>query len=725
MKKSIILLHVWMGLAMSLVAQKAYPVRTIKEIQTVSAQALAACVDTAAFAKDTVVVYGTIVMDGGIAQAASGRNVWLQSGTGPYSGIDIFTTGVTTPVPGTDVLDLVAGDSVKVTGIVDAFGRETELIPLRIDIVAAGRPVKSTLVKLEDLNDATRINKLPSGEQWEGVYAEFINVTVTSVDPFSNGTRVSFYVRDEAGNQANVSDRFLAQRLPASGGNFVPPVPGTVYDTLRGVIVHSGNGCTNETGRGYEIYPFRSEDYIVKKGASAPLVSGITRNPVVPTSTQDVTITVKIEDVDGQVTSAKLFYAVGISNNNYLELPLTGTGTTYTATIPNSAYSDGDFVKYYVCATDNDNLNACTPNVPQGPSNTPQFFTARDNGATIFDLQFTPYSNGNSGYIGQTVTVEGIVTASAEPDNLNTVFIQQEGAAQGGWRAIQVTQNTALASLKVGDKVRVKGDVAESFGFTLMNKVSEVQVIGTGTITPVVVDPSLFGAYDFEKVEAYEGMLVKLANPKSGKGIYVVQLNADENPNNPTTNFAEFRVGLDVLDPINGSRVLAGRQTNTALGSLNFSYINDVRWATNDGILKVPTCVLAYKDTMLSLTGIMYYSFNNMKLLPRNNSDIEKPGVLSCPGTPTSAVDELLAAPLTVYPNPVQDRLFVDYSFVRSVRAQANVYDMTGRRVASKVLEGTSGQIGFDMNALPAGTYLAQVIANGEIVKMEKIVLIR
>jgi len=119
------------------------------------------------------------------------------------------------------------------------------------------------------LNDNTRTNKYESGEEWEGSYVSFKNVTVVAVSIFS-GNRVSFDVSDQNGNLINVSDRFVVQKLdtrplvnpssPQTEGEFSAPIVGTKYESLSGIVLHSANGCSgNPSGRGYELNPFLSE----------------------------------------------------------------------------------------------------------------------------------------------------------------------------------------------------------------------------------------------------------------------------------------------------------------------------------------------------------------------------------------------------------------------------------------------------------------------------------
>lgn len=702
------------GLALAGRAQFVPDTVTIQEIQTVSQEALEACVDTPSFLNDTVFVRGVVTHDGNLSRVfgEGSRNVWIQDGSGPWSGINVFTTGVA-PDPNipVDILDLLAGDSVEIKGYILEFGNETELVPLEVNVVGQSELVEPTLVNVGDLNDQNRINQLPSGEQWEGVFVEIQDVTVSSVDFFSNNSRVSFNVVDEQGNTINISDRFLAQRLPINGGTFVAPSEGTRFNSIRGIIAHSANGCTGDGGRGYELFPFDESHYDQAEGVIPPQITGLTRNPIVPASTEDANISALIQDSDGSVTSATLFYAVGEGNNTYLEAPMTANGNTYTASIPNTAYSEGDFVKYYIAATDNDGLTANSPDVPGGFAN-PRFFTPRDNGqALIRDVQYTPYDNGTSGYQSEEVTVEGVVISSAQPDNLGIVYIQQEEAS--AWAGLLLTGNTALAGLEVGEKVRVRGTIADgggspAFGLTQMVNVSQVDSIGLGTITPLEVDPGVFSMAD-ETNEQYEGMLIRLKNP-NGPNVYVVEQNADA-----PSNFGEYRIGTDIFDPNSGTRILAGRNTGSAPGSLNFSYVNDSRWATESGVMNVDTVVVQYADSMEYIQGPMHYSFGNFKLLPRNNDDIVF--------LATNLADELAGSTFLVYPNPTAQTLNIRYEFPRALQAELVLFDLMGRQLSKQEIRQISGEAQIPVQQLANGTYLLALVADGNVIKRQKVVV--
>jgi DNA/RNA endonuclease YhcR with UshA esterase domain len=483
MKKNLLSLGLLI-FGVSFAANAQYPLKTIQEVQTVSPQDLAAGNDASPIgATDTIRIRGVVVMDAGLSTLIQGKQIWIQTNDGSaFSGIDIYQPTPSTPGDdgGTGILSLVAGDSVEITGRVEEFSGETEFIPIvtnpatPIQLLGSGITVKSKLITAGELNDNNRQNILTTGEQYEGQYVELRNMTVVTVDPFSNGARVSFNIADASGNRVNVSDRFLAMRLPATGGTFVAPNIGDFITSIKGVIIHSKNN------RGYEIHPFDRADLVY--GASAPTITALAKNVAVPNNNDAVTISANITDADG-IKFAKLYYAVGTSNQNYISIPMVANGNSYSATIP--AQADASFIKYFIEARDNsaDSLLSRIPNVP---TEDPKFYVVRNNGLTVFDLQYTPFRGGNSGYVDQSVTVSGVVTASVS--DLGYVYIQQEN--QSTFAGIPVVGGTGLDQLATGDKVTITGTVKEYFGLTRLESVTNIQKSGTGTITPVTLEPA-------------------------------------------------------------------------------------------------------------------------------------------------------------------------------------------------------------------------------------------
>lgn len=595
-----------------------YPVVSIEDIQTVTPTALGNCDDQTFYLGDTVIIRAKVVMDGNLAVPSGAsnpnghKNFWLQQGSGgPFKGLDVFQFSSLSVSE--DPHNLIAGDSVEVIGYIEDYNGETEIVPLAgtsITLLGQGQPIFPIQVNISDLNDDDRNNLLETGEQWEGSYVEIIGATVASVDFFSGGSRVSFNIEDQFGNVVNVSDRFLVQKLPGEGGNFVAPNVGDQLDTIRGIIAHSKNNCPGFNGRGYELYPFQESDYVY--GASAPRIFNIARTPLVPTSSQTVTVTADITDNDGVIVSANIAYATGASGGGFSTVPMAFvSGETYTATIP--AQADGTLVRWYITATDDSAQVSQLPN--NDPSVNTYLYRVRNNGLSIFDVQYTPYSNGISPYLGQSVSVEGVVTSSvnsSDTGDLGYVYIQQEN--QLNFAGLWLQQGSTISQLERGQKVEVEGVVTESFGMTALTDIASVNVTGSGSINPLVLNPDSFSVYNGATQEQYEGMLVRFENPSAGDKIYVVEKNADAVTSN---NYAEYRIGTDVFNPASGVRVIAGRSAGNS--SIYVSYINDSLWVNN---LNVDPYLVDYGHSMQSISGIFYYSFGAMKLLPRNNHDI-------------------------------------------------------------------------------------------------------
>ncbi len=599
-------------------AKAQYPVVSIEDIQTVTQNALGNCDDQTFYLGDTVIIRAKVVMDGnlavpsGVGNPNGHKNFWLQQGNGgAYKGIDVFN--LSSMSVSEDPHNLIAGDSVEILGYIDDYNGETEIVPLEgssITLLGQGQPIYPVQVDIADLNDIERNNLLETGEQWEGTYVEIVGATVASLDFFSGGTRVSFNIEDQFGNLLGVSDRFLVQKLPGEGGNFVAPNVGDQLDTIRGVIAHSKNNCPGFNGRGYELYPFQESDYVY--GASAPRIFNIARTPLVPNSTQDVTVTADITDNDGVIVSASLSYATGSTGGSFSSVPMTFvSGETFTATIP--AQADGTLIRWYISATDDSAQVTQLPN--NDPNTNTYLYRVRNNGLSIFDVQYTPYANGISPYLGESVSVEGVVTSSVnstDTGDLGYVYIQQEN--QLNFAGLWLQQGSTISQLERGQKVEVEGVVSENFGMTALTDIASVNVTGTGSINPIVLNPDSFSVYNGATQEQFEGMLVRFENPSVGDKIYVVEQNADAVTSN---NYAEYRVGTDVFNPNSGVRVIAGRSAGNS--SLYVSYINDSLWVNN---LSVDPYVVDYGHSMQSISGIFYYSFGSMKLLPRNNHDI-------------------------------------------------------------------------------------------------------
>jgi len=554
---------------------------------------------------------------------------------------------------------------VGVTGTVGNYQGETQIFPsdnASVSVIGNTSTPKSDTISLALLNDNTRTNNYTTGEEYEGSFVTFNDLTVTAVSVFS-GNRVSFDVADANGNLINVSDRFLVQKMPSrtlvnpssplSAGTFVAPIIGTKFASLSGIVMHSQNGCSGSTGRGYELNPFDTSHY--KVGDTPPSITEVTRNPLVPTSSDKITLSCKIIDFNGTVDNQTLHYSSNLSDviADFTAVSMTlksGSTDEFEAEIP--AFGDGVVVRYFITAEDNDGNVSYEPFTAGAASEATAFYTVRDAGLTIVDLQkVLNVTSDASPYNGQTVTVKGYVTASAKPFDLEDIYIQDKDATE--WGGIKITGNSDLLDLWRTEEVEVTGIVEESFGFTQIN-VSTVSKTGkTAKIAAVEIPVSDSAAIASREIEKYEGMLVKLTN-SAGK-VYIA---------NPTLSpFGEWTVADDEnASYANSTKVQTGLKNGTNNSSLWVSIVSNDTLADDGGIMEVAAIQAEKGMSMDAIIGILYYGFGQYELKPRNNDDlvnfsVELDSTNYADTASSGSVIELKELGVSFYPNPVNDKL--------------------------------------------------------------------
>lgn len=729
MKKQLFILFGMLTMTLASFSQTSFV--PVKDIQFVSATDLANCKDLSAYDGQTVRTVGVVMHDGNLTELASGSvNGGYRPGVhildtsangemGGFAGLHIhgvFANQQSQPV---DVLDnLVAGMIIEVTGVVANYQGETQFYPLdnsSVSVIGSTSAPQAKVIDLGKLNDNTRANKYTTGEEWEGSLVSIENVTVVAVSIFS-GNRVSFDVSDANGNLINVSDRFLVQKLPSrtivnpsspqSAGSFVPPIVGTKYEKLSGIIMHSQNGCSGGTGRGYELNPFDTSHY--KVGDTPPSITSVTRTPLVPTSTNTVKVTAKIIDFNGTVDAQKLYYSTDlnqpIANFTSVNLALkSGSTDEFEGTIP--AFTDGTIVRYYLTATDNDGNTSYEPFSAGSANPSTAFYTVRDAGLTISDIQKTlTYTADASPYLGKTVTVKGYITASAKPYDLEDIYMQEKDATE--WGGIKLTGNSDLLDLWRTEEVEITGLVEESFGFTQIN-VSKVTKTGNKfEVQPIEIAVSDSAAIQSREIEKYEGMLVKVTNA-SGKVVI----------NNPRLNpFGEWTIADFENAPfINSTKVQTGVKNGNNNSSLWVSVVSNDTFENVDGIMEVPAIEATKGMTMDAMIGVLYYGFSQYSLKPRNNDDLvnfsETLDETNYADTLSSgSVASLAALGVRVYPNPATSQINVNLQNEGS--GVVTISSLEG-----KVLQETtisSGLNTINVADLPSGVYTILFTSNNK-----------
>lgn len=183
---------------------------------------------------------------------------------------------------------------------------------------------------------------------------------------------------------------------------------------------------------------------------------------------------------------------------------------------------------------------------------------------TIYDIQYSTASNGDSPEVGNTVTTNGIVTGITAAGD----FFIQDG--DGAWNGLYIFENGTTVVL--GDEVEVTGTVLEYNGLTEMGSVSNVSILSSGNALPNATNISTSNA----NMEEYEGVLIMVSLAEC------------------TNNSEGF-----------------------GLWSLN----------DNSGTIKGDDDIFDYATTAVEgsyydVTGIGHYSFSEYKILPRDLNDI-------------------------------------------------------------------------------------------------------
>jgi hypothetical protein len=616
----------------------------------------------------TVTVRGTVI--GGATDLGM---VFIQDDITPWSGL--LLRGDET------IRNLVTGQDVTVTGVVEERFNVTCVgnATLTTDHGTASLPAPIALTTGMFENIVVTDGN-PVAEQWEGMLTIFSNLRVTSsnadapsnfgeilVDDGSGDMRV-----DDAGTWKNVYTNDPSQT------DKIFLAVGTTIESVTGVMYFSFNY--------YKLEPRTETDLVgVGKAVNPPVISKLARDKGIPTSSDDVVVTCEVVDSNagGSITEVKVYY--GTESGTAMSVDMSYDDATKVATGSIPAMADGDVVWYYIEATDNDSDVATYPADLSGPL---PFFIVRDGDVRIRDIQYTPYADGRSGSVGfKDVTTRGVLTAGP---NLGMYFIQDGNEP---WSGMQIfSSNIKNEGLQPGDDITVKGTVDERFGITQLKDVVIVEKHGSAAIPDAVLLST--GTYLTETVkdgdpiaEPYEGMLVRFED------VTVTSTNADAAAG---SNFGEFLVN-------DGS----GDMRVDDAGTWDNVYTTD---STDTGLI-----YLKPGTTIGSLQGIMYFSFNNWKLEPRDEDDFDNV-VTSIEYVPVAASGLMLHQN---YPNPfnADHGTSIRFDLPRQAQVSLRLYDMTGRMVGM-LLDGThqagSYTVRMALPALPSGTYIYRLAVDGE-----------
>jgi len=258
----------------------------------------------------------------------------------------------------------------------------------------------------------------------------------------------------------------------------------------------------------------------------------------------------------------------------------------------------------------------------------------------IYDLQYTTDYTGNSNYVGDTVKTKGIVTGV----HSNGFFIQD---GYGPWTGIYVYSPLYAPNVSLGDSILLIGIVKEYYNLTELYNILNLEVINSNNPLP---EPYIVNA-NTVKSEQFESVLVKLLNAKcintnAGYGMWEVYDNID----------------------------------TCKIHNLLYNF--------------TPTLNAIY-----NITGIVYYSYSEYKIEPRNSEDIIE----------VSKTEWLNYPKLSIYPNPTSDLLHVSSNYQIQ---KIELINSSGKLIKTHFLNSYSTTINLE-KFIPGIYYLLIYYSNG------------
>ena len=356
----------------------------------------------------------------------------LQDASSPDGGLFVFGTPDTVQV----------GDSVTVRGTLTEYSAETELgAPFTFFVKHTnGNPLPAPVV----LTVATlgTDSCTAAAEQYEDMYIQFNNVTITSAAPYGD-----YWLNDGSGDSCLVHGD-MAVASPD------PPVftVGQTYTHIRGACryLYYQYGIAVQSNADLYIAP-------ILPGTIAGTVYG--PDHVTPLSGVTVTTRDASENIVGTNTS-------NVNGSWSLDL-MPGT---YHEILVKAGYVDTTIASIVVTSSNTTNV-----------STSMRIQEVVCTGGTIYNIEnsLTPGSDPDcwpSPYNGQTTTICGVVTASAQGPYKNFFLQDQNNTAWGGIYCYDFTlPNGDTIFTSVGDYVQLTAKVSEYYGWTELDSVTDFQ----------------------------------------------------------------------------------------------------------------------------------------------------------------------------------------------------------------------------------------------------------
>ncbi|MEO0281973.1 MAG: hypothetical protein ABIN05_06475 [candidate division WOR-3 bacterium] len=562
---------------------------------------------------------GQIVTVSGIVTRVFGVNVYIQDDTLPWHGILVYNP----PTP------VEVGDSISVTGQVVEYNGKTEISnPTVLTVLAKGRMIPGPV-------------KLKTGEagkeKWEGMFVQLEDCYVSQIV-----TAREWQIDDGTG-------------------------PLTVYEDLNyPVTVESLNdtfifvrGCMDEYNGKFELRPYGNEDVLKTLDGSGVLSVNPKffndssfnhiRVDLIP-NVDTVYGTIKYLKVvlNKKVLTDSIKVVCDSSLISFDSTKITFDTTSNKTTININDISFKDTIKIYI--KDYYFTNVDTVKMYTGVTQTQllpvsSFFVMKKIPfADIMNISEVQSTNDgyNSKYVGQVVSVKGIVTGSSSifsPTATSTGFYIQD---QTGGVNIYSSSDPADQKFKEGIEVIVRGTVTEYNGLTEIKYSSPDTDVYIINDTIAIVKPEeLLNSQGIS--ENVEGKLLKI---RYGK-ILTYPVDAGTGKNFQVQN------GFSVID------VRIGQSTGL--------YLDNIMSSIMPGNILDVTGIGSQYDNQSPYTS-------GYQLLVRKRSDIN---ILSLPEDSTFSV--------SLFPNPFSPDygqvLRIELKGLNTERFTLKIYDINGKHI--------------------------------------------
>jgi endonuclease I len=469
-------------------------------------------------------------------------------------------------------------------------------------------------------------------------------------------------------------------------------------------------------------------------------IANVQQTPAIPVGNQPITISATISSSAGAITGSTLYYGTSWSNLGQT-VAMQGSGSNYTANIPGQA--QGSTIYFKIEA--HDASNSSTTVIYN--FYVPKTFTGTL--TSIYDIQgqdpVSPYEN-------QVVSVTGIVTG-----NYGTNYFIQDGS--GAWNGLFIYDQGRNPS--IGDSIIVTGTIQEYYEKTELGSITDYYFISGGHAlpAPAVVTCSQAG-------EAFEGVLIKVINATCTDEDYMANYymwNVNDGTGDllvHNTNVFEYEPSegevYNISGPLDydfdewkvqirlGTDVTGGGSDVTAPFVTSLEVINDTliklefneeveetsaetiaNYSINNGI----TVVRAYvhgivKSRVFVVTGFL--AGGNHELTIINIGDLVgniMPAAIVMPFSTSFGVGEDLSGKFSVYPNPTDRIVNIEWGGQQSHPLSYYIYRMTGSKVMSGDLpDDGHGSIRIDVSVLPAGLYIFEMKSEASVERIKLMV---